>query len=175
MKTEMYPSLKILSRLFLLSVTGFFVFTTASSAAIYPSYASADNSQFISQVIPDTMIAGQRYNVQVTFKNIGTTSWLAGYYYLSPQNPPNNNTWSISRAELLPSKVITSGQIKTFIFYITAPQTPGAYNFQWGMLQESTQWFGELSPNVTVTVNAAIPVITTGAISASPRVTPRPG
>ena len=156
MKTEMYPSLKILSRLFLLSVTGFFVFTTASSAAIYPSYASADNSQFISQVIPDTMIAGQRYNVQVTFKNIGTTSWLAGYYYLSPQNPPNNNTWSISRAELLPSKVITSGQIKTFIFYITAPQTPGAYNFQWQMYKEGLGFFGAKSANISINVKSPI-------------------
>jgi hypothetical protein len=30
----------------------------------------------------------------------------------------------------------------TFNFVVTAPYTPGFYNFQWGMLQEGIEWFG---------------------------------
>jgi hypothetical protein len=35
---------------------------------------------------------------------------------------------------------------------VTAPATPGSYNFQWRMLNLGVQWFGEQSTNVVVTV-----------------------
>lgn len=40
-------------------------------------------------------------------------------------------------------------------FTVTAPSTPGTYNFQWRMLQECIVWFGDLTPNVAVNVQAA--------------------
>ncbi|MDO8682740.1 MAG: glycosyl hydrolase, partial [Armatimonadota bacterium] len=44
------------------------------------------------------------------------------------------------------------GQQKTFTFIVTAPSTAGTYNFQWRMVQDGVQWFGDLTPNVAVTV-----------------------
>jgi hypothetical protein len=34
------------------------------------------------------------------------------------------------------------GQNVTFNFNVTAPSTPGMYNFQWKMVQDFVEWFG---------------------------------
>jgi hypothetical protein len=47
---------------------------------------------------------------------------------------------------------IAPGQQRQFFWMVTAPATPGTYNFQWRMLQEGVTWFGDSSPNVAVTV-----------------------
>ena len=41
---------------------------------------------------------------------------------------------------------------KTFTFSVTAPQSPGVFNFQWRMVEELKQWFGEKSENVPIAV-----------------------
>ncbi|HEX3128777.1 MAG TPA: hypothetical protein VH394_15700, partial [Thermoanaerobaculia bacterium] len=45
----------------------------------------------------------------------------------------------------------------TISFPVTAPATPGTYNFQWKMLQECVTWFGDPTPNVAVNVQPAPP------------------
>jgi hypothetical protein len=47
---------------------------------------------------------------------------------------------------------VTPGQDYEFSFTITAPATPGLYQFQWRMVQESVEWFGEFSPLVGISV-----------------------
>jgi len=47
---------------------------------------------------------------------------------------------------------VAFGQQVTFNFTITAPSTPGNYDFKWQMLQESVKWFGDYTPTVTVAV-----------------------
>ena len=37
-------------------------------------------------------------------------------------------------------------------FDVTAPFKPGTYNFQWRMLQELVEWFGDLTTNKTIIV-----------------------
>jgi hypothetical protein len=49
---------------------------------------------------------------------------------------------------------VAPGQEKTFRFAVTPPVTPGTYNFQWRMVQEQVEWFGENSHNVAGTVKA---------------------
>jgi hypothetical protein len=51
----------------------------------------------------------------------------------------------------LPSDV-APGQDAVVSWTLTAPATPGAYNFQWKMLNVGVEWFDELSPNVVVAV-----------------------
>ena len=41
----------------------------------------------------------------------------------------------------------------TLNFTVTAPSTPGTYNFQRRMVHECVTWFGDLSPNVAVSVS----------------------
>ena len=119
------------------------------------SEAQIGNAQFVSQSVPATMTAGQTYSVSVTMENTGTSTWTnASNYKLGSQNPQDNTTWGLGRVDLAATDSITPGQHKTFVFNITVPLIHGTYNFQWRMLREAVEWFGDLSPNAAVTVSA---------------------
>jgi hypothetical protein len=59
----------------------------------------------------------------------------------------------------LPAAVAPGGEV-TLNFTVTAPSASGTYNFQWRMVQECVQWFGDFTPNVAVvvTVFADVPL-----------------
>jgi hypothetical protein len=117
----------------------------------HPPYA-----QFISQSVPPTMTAGQQYTVSITMKNNGIATWnAASGYRLGSQTLQDNTTWGINRANLPPTKLqVLPGEQVTFTFTVTAPSPPGTYNFQWKMLQEGVQWFGDSSQNVPIQVTS---------------------
>lgn len=54
-----------------------------------------------------------------------------------------------------------AGSTKTFSFNVTAPASPGSYDFQWRMVQDAVEWFGEYTPNVAVLVVATTTTTTT--------------
>ena len=109
-------------------------------------------SIFISQYMPISMTPGQTVNVGVTMLNTGDTTWNAGdNFSLGSQNPQDNTTWGRNRAPL-PQSVPPGSQV-TIPFTITAPTTPGNYNFQWRMVQDGVEWFGDLTDNVLIPVN----------------------
>ncbi len=116
-------------------------------------FGGVNNAQFVSQSVPATMTAGQSYAVSITFQNTGTTTWsAANAYNLGAHNPQDNTTWGMHRVAL-PSTVAPGANV-TFSFNVSAPSTPGTYNFQWAMVQDGVEWFGALTPNVTVNVQA---------------------
>jgi Ig-like domain-containing protein len=121
--------------------------------------ASPNNAQFVSQSVPAQMTAGTQVQVSVTMKNTGVNTWTEALgYRLASRNPPDNVTWGVGRVLLGPTESIASNQQKTFTFTVTAPSTPGNYNFQWQMIREGVGSFGALSTNVVVNVVApAIP------------------
>ena len=97
------------------------------------------------------MTAGQTYDVSVTMKNTGGTTWTEeSEYRIGSQNPQNNWNWGISRVHIDSGETIFPDQEKTFVFTITAPSTSGIYNFQWRMVQDSVEWFGDYTENVEV-------------------------
>ena len=118
-----------------------------------PCFA-VNGAQFISQSAPPTaMNISQTYSVSVIFKNTGTTTWTeSAGYRLGVQNPPDNGNWVTGRVYLAAGESIAPGQSKTFSFNITSSITPGKHNFQWRMVQENVQWFGDYSTNVVVYV-----------------------
>jgi hypothetical protein len=117
------------------------------------SAAAADNASFTSQSVPASMGAGARVSVSLTFTNTGTTSWtISGGYVLGSPNPANGATWQVSGVAL-PSTVEV-GSTVTFSFRVSAPITPGTYNFQW-QLEHGTTFFGATSTNVAVKVVAS--------------------
>ena len=124
-----------------------------------PPPASDNNAQFLLQTVPASMVAGQTYSVTVKMKNTGTTTWtIAETYHLRSQNPPKNFTWGPDRADLGAAESIAPNQEKVFTWDVTAPATAGTYNFQWQMRRSSTdEWFGDLTPNVAVTVSTTPP------------------
>jgi hypothetical protein len=120
----------------------------------FPQVAVND-AAFVSQSVPGEMTAGQAYPVSVTMNNVGDTTWTADAgYRLGSQNPQDNTTWGFSRVEL-PGPV-APGQQVTFQFTVTAPADPGTYDFQWRMVQDAVEWFGDFTPDVPVQVTGGL-------------------
>jgi hypothetical protein len=113
-----------------------------------------NGATFETQSVPTTMVAGESYAVSVRMRNSGTTTWTSSdFYRLGSQNPQDNRTWGIGRVEL-PVASVAPGASTSFTFTVTAPAAPGTHNFQWRVLRENVEWFGDFSPNVAVTVAA---------------------
>jgi RHS repeat-associated protein len=132
------------------------------TTAINPDGA-LNRAALVGQSIPASMVSGQSYPVQVTMKNTGTSTWVAGEYKLGSQNPGDNFNWGMHRVAL--SGNVAPGGNAVFAFNVTAPanssSTPLVVNMQWGMLQEYREWFGSYSTNVAVSVTAPVaPTIT---------------
>ena len=118
-----------------------------------PNPLPTQDASFVSQSVPATMVARQSYPVTIQLSNTGSNTWSASNNYkLGSQNPQDNSTWGLSRVSLPGS--IATGQAASFSFSVTAPGTPGSYNFQWRMLQEGVAWFGASSTNVSIVVTA---------------------
>ncbi len=121
----------------------------------------AVNAQFISQSVPTTMIAGRPYEVSITLKNTGFYEWNTSetnVMGLGSHNPPDNGTWGMARVALPAHMNVGINESQTFTFTVTAPSTPGTYNFQWRMLQDQAYgWFGDTTPNVQIQVAAPSP------------------
>jgi uncharacterized membrane protein len=111
------------------------------------------NAAFVSQVVPSSMTPGQIVSVSVTMRNTGTQSWssISGIT-LRSQNPAGNTTWGVSSITL--TKFVASGSQFTFTFTVTAPATPGTYNFQW-QLYRSSAYFGQASTNLPIQVGTS--------------------
>lgn len=109
-------------------------------------------SQFVSQDVPTKMKVGEKYQVKVTMRNNSLYVWRkSANYELLAENPHANKVWSIEKVELENNDKIKQKETKDFIFEITAPNTPGQYNFQWRMAKDGIG-FGDFSENVLIEV-----------------------
>jgi YD repeat-containing protein len=109
-----------------------------------------NDAAFISQTVPTTMTPSQSYNVSVTMRNTGASTWTPdGDFQLGAENLSDNQTWGLNRVNL--GTPVVPGSDATFNFAVTAPTSPGAYHFQWRMVQQGVQRFGSLTDDVTVT------------------------
>ncbi|QQS61813.1 MAG: hypothetical protein IPN70_02755 [Candidatus Moraniibacteriota bacterium] len=111
-----------------------------------------NDAVFISQIVPQEMIAGQKYTISLSLKNSGKASWTnTEKYALGSQSPQDNNLWG-GRIFLTPEEVVAPGQTKHFIFIVTAPKESGEYMFQWRMVQEFKEWFGNFTTKTPIRV-----------------------
>ena len=131
-------------------------------------YSTTDNATFIAQAVPSIMLPGQTSTVSVTLQNTGTTTWMGNPTWDGVSAPKpyrlgtkNANNWGIApgggsagsnTARVDVNAPVAPGQLQTFTFHITAPTTPGTYDFQWQMVQEQAEWFGAASPKVSIVV-----------------------
>jgi hypothetical protein len=113
-------------------------------------------SQFLSQSVPQTLLIGQQFNVVIRWLNKGTSSWdpSAGFKVTS-QYPTNNTIWGINR--VLPVGIVGPEGLLEARFTLTAPSTPGAYDFQWQLHQDGLGIFGAESPGLTIFVYPSLP------------------
>ena len=123
----------------------------ANSAEAGATPGLPDDAVMLSQTaLPSPMTPGQTASVTVVMKNVGTNTWSAGDpYYLGGDNPLGTSTW----AGLVTAPTATaSGQTATFTFPVTAPSTPGTYNFQRHMVHGGLAWFGTATTNQSIVV-----------------------
>lgn len=138
-----------------------------SGSLVPPTLQNA--AQFVEQVVPTTMNAGSVYSIRIRMKNLGSTTWTpSSQHKLGSQNPQDNTDWQFNRVNV--STTVAPQGFQDFIFNVTAPSTLGNHNFQWRMVQESVEWFGDLTQNVVINVAAPAPppAVPTLAIQYSP-------
>lgn len=142
--------------------------------SVAPGLPPVDDAMFISQSVPSYMTAGQSYSVSVMMGNTGSSTWaMGGSYQLASQNPSSNTTWGPlpdgnqgKRNSVSPAVIVGVNSNAIFAFTITAPTTPGTYDFQWQMANVGSgtyQYFGEQTEDIAVTVGAAVPTRLTSA------------
>ncbi len=118
-----------------------------------PDYLAGNHSEFISQTIPTTVNTGEVFSISLTFENTGNTTWESTGtepYNLGSQAPQDNFTWGTNRIAM-PNEVAPGEQV-TITADLTAPSTAGTYDFQWQMVQDYVEWFGEMSDLVSIEV-----------------------
>jgi len=127
-----------------------------------PGWCMYNGAAFVSQSVPSSMVAGSQASVTIVMKNNGTRTWTNASPYSYNLGNLGNTTWGVSRVSVGATPVAPN-QNKTFTFTITAPATPGTYNFQWKMVQEYIEWFGGATPNVVITVTSPNPLVNDAA------------
>lgn len=130
--------------------------TVAVPAPVY-------DAQLVSASVPTTMTPGGGYNVSMTFRNSGNTTWTSPDFMLA--TPDDNVAFGLARVAMSPATV-APGQNATFNFQVSAPSSAGTYTFQWGMVWEFHQRFGQYS-TTSITVggtNGAVTYIHTDGL-----------
>lgn len=106
-------------------------------------------ADFVSQNVPIALLPGQNVQVSITMQNRGPQLWQA-WQNIRLASEGNSLTWGVNRVPVQTD--VSPGSQYTFTFWITAPAVPGTYNFQWRMLDEGVQKFGDVTPNIPITV-----------------------
>jgi RHS repeat-associated protein len=127
----------------------------ASTTITVVAPTPVDDAQLVSASVPSQMTEGEYYNISMTFKNTGNTTWTSPNFLLA--NPDDNLIFGLKRVPMSTSSVGPL-QSTTFNFQVRAP-APGTYAFQWGMVWEWQHRFGQTS---------------TTYITVKPRPTPAP-
>jgi hypothetical protein len=110
----------------------------------------AQAAESVQMLAPALMFPGQTYNVTITMRNTGQTTWGTTTHFLGSQAPQDNNHFQRSRAPLPNS--VAPGAYVTVNFTVTAPTTPGVFTLQYRMVHEFVEWFGDFTTAVSVEV-----------------------
>ncbi|HYM01001.1 MAG TPA: putative Ig domain-containing protein [Blastocatellia bacterium] len=123
-------------------------------------------AQFIGQSVPATVSPGQQFIASITWLNTGVAAWNGGTtgtsIELGSLDPVNNETWGLKRLAFGASQTIAPQTQAQMSFNLFAPSTPGFYDFQWQMVQDSgAGFFGDRSPDIIIVVGNPGLAITT--------------
>lgn len=126
------------------------VFSLLSLLLAHTSLAQ-NGAAVVSVNAPTSVAPGASFIASITMTNTGGSSWTtAGLFNLGSESPRNNLTWGTGRIAL-PRDPINPGETASFTNTFTAPTVPGLYNFSWGMVQDTVEWFGQIaSQNIKV-------------------------
>ena len=90
------------------------------------------DAKFVKMTVPDKLVAGQTFRVNITMKNTGTKNWAEreGFVRLYAVGP-NSKVWGTTYIILGQGRKIAPGATHTFGSRLQAPFEPGEYVFQW--------------------------------------------
>lgn len=111
------------------------------------------SDELAGNTIPDTMTAGQNYNVSVTFRNRGVL-WRNDRNFRLGAVGDSDPFTPFNRVNIVGE--VRPGQSYTFNFQMTAPASAGSYQTQWRMVRDGVTWFGP-TLSKTVQVESDIP------------------
>lgn len=130
--------------------------TIVDYISVYPSDAQSYDSQIISDTIPDYMIQGNSYNVEIKLKNTGQETWLDSQrIFLGAVGDSDPLATSrFLRVDI--GRDIRYGETVTFDIEMK-PVDAGVHTTDWQMIYEGNFWFGEvLSLEVEVERKTAV-------------------
>lgn len=105
------------------------------------------DAQVVRDNVPKNMRADSQRQASITLRNTGQAPWSGreGFSLRAPY--PSSVLWGVSELPLGPNEVVQPGQLKKFVFRITAPSFSGSYQFNWRMFQQQFGFFGQPSEN----------------------------
>jgi hypothetical protein len=115
------------------------------------------SAAFVGQSVPDRLNPNQTFTAHIVWQNTGSQIWTnAAGVRLVSENPSGNTTWSADQVLLPDSLQISQGQQLSLDFTLTAPSSPGQYNFQWSLGVSGVGTFGQPSPNRAIAVGQVV-------------------
>lgn len=110
-----------------------------------------------------TVVPGGKIYIRINALNVGAQTWSQSSLHLGTSRPEGrvsafaDNSWlSNTRPAALKESSVLSGDIGTFEFTMTAPNTPGTYNEYFNVLVEGREWLNDPGMFFTINVNNSI-------------------
>ncbi|WP_374581710.1 NBR1-Ig-like domain-containing protein [Pseudoduganella sp.] len=119
--------------------------------------ALLDGATVVSHTIPAKMVPNGEYDVTVTMKNTGGTTWTPQGVELITTNPVGNTTYGITSMPL--TTTVPPGGTAVFSGRLKAPANEGTVQTQWRLREKSRAVFGS-AVLVSVAIAREIPVVT---------------
>ncbi len=124
--------------------------------------------------LPSTIAAGGSTNVNATFTNTGSLTWLASgtfatrfaYHWSNGACPGTTSAIYDGVRTAIPSNIATGATVTNLSVQIAAPPAAGTYCLIYDLVRESVAWFstqGAATQSATVTVTAGQYAVTWGA------------
>jgi hypothetical protein len=107
--------------------------------------------------LPDllTLQPGARKTVKVTVQNVGGSRWRGEGDVRFRLGRVGDAPGEGHRVDLAPGEVVEAQGSTTFAVALKAPREPGDYEYQWRMLVEGAEWFGDKTRPLLVTIDEA--------------------
>lgn len=110
-------------------------------------------SQFISQLLPNTLESNKNYKIALQYKNTGKVTWSSeNGIRLIPKTAEIARIWGINSIPLPAGAFVAPGDSISFSVPVKTPASPGEYPFQWQLINDDNTKFGAASPLVNLRI-----------------------
>jgi hypothetical protein len=121
---------------------------------LLPLTSHAADARFISQLVPESVTAGEQFTVVLQYRNTSSRTWQQNDGTVLQSL--TRRTWGTREIKMMEKKV-RRGEIATFQAKLVAPRKGGTYDFRWQIKSNREGWRGPRSPKLRVVVKAANP------------------